>query len=203
MRTGRLQEVAKANTFTKIPKDRIGALIGPEGQIKEAIEKKLSVELAIDSETGDVTITLAKEDEDPSLLFRAKEVVTAIGRGFSPDRAFRLINDEDATLEVIDLRELFGRSLSELQRVKGRIIGQEGKTRRIIEELTEADVSVHGHTVSIIANIEQMEIAREAIQMLLRGSQHSTVYRFLHRKRRELKKKKLELWEKPYERLDQ
>jgi len=194
--------VANTSTFTKIPKDRIGALIGPEGQVKETIEKKLSVRLSIDSETGDITITLATEAQDPSLLFRAKEVVTAIGRGFSPDRAFRLIHDEDAALEVIDLRELFGRSLSDLQRIKGRIIGQEGKTRRIIEELTEADVSVHGHTVSIIANLDQMEVAREAIQMLLRGSQHSTVYRFLHRKRRELKKKKLELWEKPYEALE-
>jgi len=194
--------VAKANTFTKIPKDRIGAVIGPEGQVKETIEKKLGVELSIDSETGDITVTLGTEAQDPSLLFRAKEVITAIGRGFSPDRAFRLIQDEDAVLEVIDLREMFGRSLSDLQRIKGRIIGQEGKTRRIIEELTEADVSVHGHTVSIIANMDQMEVAREAIQMLLRGSQHSTVYRFLHRKRRELKKKKLELWEKPYETLD-
>lgn len=194
--------MARANTFTKIPKDRIGALIGPEGQVKEDIEKRLSIELTIDSETGDVTITLAREDADPSLLFRAKEVVTAIGRGFSPDRAYRLIQDEDAVLEVIDLREIFGRSPSDLQRIKGRIIGQEGKTRRIIEELTEADVSVHGHTVSIIANMDQMEIAREAIQMLVRGSLHSTVYRFLHRKRRELKKKKLELWEKPYEKLE-
>lgn len=193
--------MARASTFTKIPKDRIGALIGPEGQVKATMENRLSVELTIDSETGDVTITLAKEDSDPSLLFRAKEVVTAIGRGFSPDRAYRLISDEDAALEVIDLREIFGRSPSDLQRVKGRIIGQEGKTRRIIEELTEADVSVHGHTVSIIANIDQMDVARQAIQMLLQGSQHSTVYRFLHRKRRELKKKKLELWEKPYETL--
>jgi len=191
--------VAAANTFTKITKDRIGALIGPEGEVKEAIEKELGVELKVDSETGDVEITLKPEAKDPSMLFRAREVVTAIGRGFSPDRAFRLLRDEDAALEIIDLRELFGRSLSDLQRIKGRIIGEGGKTRRIIEELTEADVSVHGHTVSIIANMDQMEVAREAIQMLLRGSVHSTVYRFLNRKRRDLKKKKLELWEKPYE----
>jgi len=92
---------------------------------------------------------------------------------------------------------MFGTSQSELQRVKGRIIGQEGKTRRIIEELTEADVSIHGHTVAIIAGLEEMEVAREAVKMLLRGSMHSTVYRYLHRKRRELKKRKLELWEKP------
>jgi ribosomal RNA assembly protein len=194
--------VSGPSTFVRIPKDRIGALIGPEGRVKERIERQLKLEVTIDSETGDVTLTLAPHAEDPSVLFRAKEVVTAIGRGFAPDRAFRLVQDEEALLEVIDLREIFGRSLSELERVKGRIIGQEGKTRRIIEELTDAEVSVYGHTVSIIADAEEMDIAREAIKMLLQGRQHSSVYRFLHKKRRELKKKKLELWEKPPEELE-
>jgi len=194
--------VAQPSTFVRIPKDRIGALIGPEGRVKERIEKQLSIEMGIDSETGDVTLTLTPNAADPSVLFRAKEVVTAIGRGFAPDRAFRLIQDEDALLEVIDLREIFGRSLSDLQRLKGRIIGQEGKTRRIIEELTDADVSVYGHTVSIIADADEMDIAKEAIRMLLQGRQHSSVYRFLHKKRRELKKKKLELWEKPPEEIE-
>jgi ribosomal RNA assembly protein len=74
-----------------------------------------------------------------------------------------------------------------------------GKTRQIIEELTETNVAVFGHTVSMIGEIEQAQVAREAIQMLVKGSMHSTVYRFLHRKRRDLKKKELELWEKPPE----
>jgi len=194
--------VARPSTFVKIPKDRIGALIGPEGQVKERIEKQMGIEMGIDSETGDVTVTLSPDAEDPSVLFRAKEVVTAIGRGFAPDRAFRLIQDEDALLEVIDLREIFGRSPSDIERIKGRVIGQEGKTRRIIEELTDADVSVYGHTVSIIADPDEMDIAREAVKMLLQGRLHSSVYRFLHGKRRELKKKKLELWEKPPEELE-
>jgi len=194
--------VSRANTFVKVPKDRIGALIGPEGRVKETIEKKLSVELGVDSESGDVTITLTSQAEDPSILFRAKEVVTAVGRGFSPERAFRLLQDEDAVLQVMDLRESVGRSVSDIQRLKGRIIGKEGKTRRIIEELTEVDLSVYGHTISIIGSMDQVEIAREAIQMMLRGSLHATVYRFLHRKRRELKKKKLELWQEPYESIE-
>jgi ribosomal RNA assembly protein len=177
-------------------------LIGPDGRVKERIEKKLRIEIGVDSETGDVTLTLSPNAEDPSVLFRAKELVTAIGRGFAPERGFRLLQDDEALLEVIDLREIFGRSLSELERVKGRIIGQEGKTRRIIEELTDAEVSVYGHTVSIIADAEEMDIAREAVKMLLQGRQHSSVYRFLHKKRRELKKKKLELWEKPPEKLE-
>jgi len=177
----------------------VGVLIGPEGRTKESIEEKLSVELQIDGEAGDVTLTLAKNVEDPTLLFKAKDVVTAIGRGFSPEHAFRLIRDEESALDIIDLRTIFGKSESDIRRIKGRIIGMDGKTRRIIEELTDTNICVYGHTVGIIGNIEQAQAAREAVQMLISGSLHSTVYRFLHRKRRELKKRMLELWEKPPE----
>jgi ribosomal RNA assembly protein len=189
--------VAKTNTFLKIPKERVGVLIGPEGKTKKHAEEKLKVELQIDSEAGDVIITMAQNADDPSTLFKAKDLVTAIGRGFSPEHAFRLVRDEEAVLDVIDLRSAFGKSEADIKRVQGRIIGMEGKTRRIIEELTDTNVSVYGHTVSIIGTVEQVQIAREAIEMLIKGSMHGTVYRFLHRKRRELKKKKLELWEKP------
>ena len=191
--------MAKPSTFIRIPKDRIGALIGPEGKTKKYIEEKLSVELQIESDAGGVTITLSEKAEDPSLLFKAKDVVTAIGRGFSPEHAFRLIRNEDLMLDIIDLRAIFGRSESDIRRVKGRIIGMEGKTRKIIEELTDTNICVYGHTVSIIGGIEQVQAAREAIQMLINGSPHNIVYKILHRKRRELKKKKLELWEKPFE----
>jgi ribosomal RNA assembly protein len=191
--------MAKPNTFIKIPAERVGVLIGPEGTTKKNIEGKLSVGLEIDSQSGDVTITLAEEATDPSLLFKAKDVVTALGRGFSPEHAFRLIRDEETMLDVIDLRTVFGRSEADIKRVKGRIIGMNGKTRNIIEELTGTNVAVYGHTVSIIGTIEEAEVAREAVQMLVKGSLHATVYRFLHRKRRELKKKMLEIWEKPPE----
>jgi len=189
--------VARANTFLKIPRERVGVLIGPEGKTKKHVEEKLKVELQIDSEAGDVTIMMAEKADDPSMLFKAKDLITAIGRGFSPEHAFRLVRDEEAMLDLIDLRSVFGKSDADIKRVQGRIIGTNGKTRRIIEELTDTNVSVYGHTVCIIGTVEQLQIAREAIEMLVKGSMHGTVYRFLQRKRRELKKKKLELWEKP------
>ena len=184
--------------YVKIPGDRIGALVGPDGSVKSAIERKLSVDLQVDSETGTVQITLPSTVEDPTVLFRAKEVVTAIGRGFAPNHAFRLLGDDETVFEVIDLRESVGRSRSDLKRLKGRVIGKEGKTRRIIEELSEANISVYGHTISIIGYPNQVAIAREAVSMLIKGSLHGTVYRFLHKKRRELKKQRLQLWEPTY-----
>jgi ribosomal RNA assembly protein len=177
----------------------VGVVIGPEGRTKKSIEDKLSVELQIDSEAGDVNILMKEGATDPSMLFSAKDVVTALGRGFSPEHAFRLIRDEQAVLDILDLRVVFGKSEADIKRVKGRIIGMNGKTRGIIEELTDANVAVYGHTVAIIGTMDQLQVAREAIEMLIKGSMHGTVYRFLHRKRRDLKKKKLELWEKPPE----
>lgn len=197
--TGGLRVLAMTSVFVKIPKDRVGVLIGPEGKTRRNIEDRLSVQLQIESDSGDVTVTLAKDAKDPSLLFKTKDVVTAIGRGFSPEHAFRLIRDADAILDVIDLRTVFGRSESDIRRIKGRIIGMNGKTRRTIEELTDTNVAVYGHTVSIIGTFDQIQVARNAVQMLIDGSQHHSVYRYLQKKRRDLKKKMLEIWEKPSE----
>ncbi len=187
-----------SKAYIKIPRDRIGALVGPDGSVKALIERKLSVDLDVDSEAGAIQITLLATAEDPTVLFRAKEVVTAIGRGFAPDHAFRLLDDDEIVFDVIDLREIVGKSPSDLKRLKGRVIGKEGKTRKIIEELSGANISVYGHTIAIIGYPDQAAIAREAVSMLIRGSLHGTVYRFLHKKRRELKKQRLQLWEPTY-----
>jgi ribosomal RNA assembly protein len=184
------------DTFVRIPKERVGILIGPEGRVKQHIEERMHVKLDVDNE-GSITIILTEQAQDPSVMLRAKDVVTAIGRGFPPETAFRLIRNEDDIFDLIDLRLIFGRSESDMKRIKGRIIGTEGKTRRLIEELSEADVVVYGHTVGIIGSFEQADTARNAVQMIIDGCQHHTVYKYLQRKRSELKKEKLELWEKP------
>lgn len=184
--------------LVKIPKERVGVLIGPEGKTKQYIEEQLQVKLDIDKE-GSVTVALQESCIDPSLLLRAKDLVTAIGRGFPPETAFRLIRNQDDIFDLIDLRVIFGRSESDIRRIKGRIIGSEGKTRKLIEELTEADVVVYGHTVGIIGSYTEADAARNAIQMFIDGCEHHTVYAYLQRKRTELKKEKLKLWETPPE----
>ena len=191
--------MSRPSSFVRIPKERVGVLIGPEGKVKHDIEERLQVKLEIESEGGGVEIILPENAPDPTIIFRAKDVITAIGRGFSPDEAFRLIRNEDAVFDFTDLRTIFGRSESDIRRVKSRIIGMNGKTRRTIEELTEADMVVYGHTVGFIGTFEQVDAARNAVQMIIQGSEHHTVYAFLQKKRRELKKQELELWEKPDE----
>ena len=79
-------------------------------------------------------------------------------------------------------------------RVKGRIIGKDGKSRALLEELTETQISVYGHTVAYIGHVENLQVAREAILMLVRGAFHKTVWNFLYAYRRKMKKDRGELW---------
>lgn len=188
-------KISSPRLFVRIPGERIGVLVGPDGRIKKYIEDKLSVQLHVESGAGGVTIVLNENATDPSTLFTAKDTVSAIGRGFSPEHAFRLIRNDDEIFDYVDLRSIFGRSDSDIRRVKGRIIGSNGKTRRLIEELTETSLVIYGHTIGIIGPYTQVEVARNAVQMIIKGSQHTTVYKFLQRKRSDLKKQKLDLWE--------
>src|SRR5437879_12101070 len=102
-----------------------------------------------------------------------------MGGGSSEDRGSRLL-DEDAYFEVLDIKD-FAHSKNRVAQIRARLIGTRGKTRQIIEELTGVEVSVWGHTVAIIGGAFEMAIAREALVMLLRGSEHKTVYRFRKR----------------------
>lgn len=176
----------------KIPLERVGVLIGREGKVKEMIEKSCNVRLDIDGENGDILIkgNASIEDMEP---FKAVELVTAIARGFSPDRAKRLFED-GVMLQTIDLKE-YTRSRGSLERVKGRLIGSNGKARRLIEELSGAYISIYGHYVALIGKEEEIKPATDAILMLLHGSEHSSVYNMLQNARRRAKEDRMRLWE--------
>ena len=151
------------------------------------------VELIVESETGNVEIVLSADHPDVSVIFTVSNIVKAIGRGFSPSRAFLLAN-EDMDLSIIDLEEYAGPSENAQGRLRGRIIGKEGKSRTLIEELTETQLSVYGNTVAIIGHFEALPAANEAVMMLIRGSFHKTVWNYLYAYRRRIKKERGELW---------
>jgi ribosomal RNA assembly protein len=166
----------------RVPKDRIAVLIGSDGETKKVLERDLGVKLLIDSKEGDVTLI----GEEALSLYTGKEIVRAIARGFNPQTALLLLK-QDYAFELIDLSE-YSKHQNHHQRLKGRIIGTQGKTRHIIEEATESFISIYGKTVGIISPIENILIAKQAVHNLLTGSPHSSVYRWLDKKRREMKR---------------
>lgn len=167
----------------RIPNDRIGAIIGKGGETRRELEETLNVTLEIDSQTGIVSIT---NEEDVLAEIRSIDIIKAIGRGFSPERARKLLEDEEMVLDLIDISDAAD-TPQKLARIRGRIIGRNGKAREQIENMTGTEISVYGKTVGIIGLTDQVLDAHTAVSMLINGSDHNSVFNYLDRKRKDAK----------------
>jgi ribosomal RNA assembly protein len=168
----------------RVPSDRIGTIIGHNGETKKMLIEMTGVRMDIDGE-GEVLIHDDKA-KDPLMVLKLMDVVRAIGRGFSPERAMKLFQD-DEYFEVVDLKEFVSGRPNQLSRVRGRIIGHGGRTRELIEDLAGVSMSIYGNTVAIIGSSVSLPVAKHAVEMLLNGSEHSTVYRYLENQRPRLR----------------
>jgi arCOG04150 universal archaeal KH domain protein len=184
----------KPRMYVNIPQERLGAVIGEEGSVKMEISRRLGVSITIDTENSVAVIEPEAEGTPPVNVVKASEIVKAIAYGFTPDKAMSLLNEEYILL-VVDLKEFVGDRENHLRRVKGRIIGEGGRARRTLEELTGTHIVVGEHHVAIIGEYERAMAAKEAIEMLAQGRMHSTVYKRLNTLMRDVRRReKLKFW---------
>ncbi len=162
----------------KIPKDRVSVLIGKKGEIKRLIQKKLDLKLKIDSETGVIIL----EGDDGLNVYTGKIIVHAIARGFNPEIALTLL-EENNTFELIDITEYSKKSKNRLIELKSRVIGTEGRAKKTIEKIANVEICVYGKTIGIIGESKKVDIAKKAIEKLLSGSKHGNVYYFLEKQK--------------------
>lgn len=156
--------------LVKIPRDRLGVVIGSEGQTKKRIERKSRTEIDIQGNSAEIT-------GNAQDVIRASEVVKAIARGFHPEKALLLLK-EDYMLDIISLK---GKTKKTQKRLLGRVIGKGGRTRKRIQDLTHTCVAVYGKTVAIIGKKGDVDRARESVERLLKGRTHGAVYRYMER----------------------
>ncbi|HSB46629.1 MAG TPA: KH domain-containing protein [Candidatus Bilamarchaeum sp.] len=169
--------------FVKIPVERVKVLLGPGQSVKKKLEKRCNVELIVDAE-GEVEI-----EGQPSDIFFARDVIKAIGRGFGPDAALKLLT-HDFGLYIIPLKE-FTSSENAMSRIKGRVIGEKGKIKGQIEEATDSYLSIYGNTIAIISRIDTMEYAKEAVGMIIDGARLTSVLGYLAKAKREIMESRL------------
>jgi ribosomal RNA assembly protein len=163
----------------KIPKERIAVLIGKKGETKRKISRLTKTRIQVSSKEGDIVI----DGEDGLNIYTAKKIINAIGRGFNPEIALNLL-EENNDIEIINIQEFSRNARNDLTRIKSRLIGRDGKVRKLIEQLANVDISIYGKTISIIGNYNHLNMARHAIINLLNGSKHGNVYGYLEKQRK-------------------
>jgi len=167
MQTGAMLETIR------IPKTRIAVLVGKQGSAKKRIERLTQAVIEVNSATGEVNV----ESNTP---YAATTIVRAIGRGFSPDMAITLL-DDNTLLEVLKLEDYLHKGQYDVK--KARVIGSKGRVREELAKKTECAIAITGKTISIIGSVENISLCRRAIEMLLEGASHKNVYDFIARKR--------------------
>jgi ribosomal RNA assembly protein len=164
---------------TKIPYDRVKYL----KQVLNQLKNKLNDEVLIEINDNEILI----KSQDSWLAYKVKKVVEAIGRGFNIEKAELLLSDEYG-FESLNISDLIrSKAPNQLERVRARIIGTKGRAKRNLEALGDCFIEVKGKTVSFISDIESINDVKEALEMLIRGSPHSRVYRWLEQKKKQRK----------------
>lgn len=158
--------------FVRIPEERLKILRKNKSLIKQ-LESLAEVKIGLNEE-------VSIETEDSLKLLRTKEIIKAFGRGFEFKDALNLL-DESYQLEIINIKDFSGKSKSRLITLRGRLIGRRGKTKNIIEKYTNTKITIYGKTISILGKWDDIMIAKKAVRMILSGSKHTSVYKFLER----------------------
>jgi len=156
--------------------------IGKIKKNKEKLEKALNVKISFSGKNVNVSGKAVDE-------YVACQVLEALTLGFTTNEAL-LLQEEDCILEKIHIKDLTKRH--DLQRIRGRIIGTKGKTKEIIENLSNCLVCIHDNTIGIIGQAEDIERAMQGVKSIIQGSKQSKVYSYLERERGKAKKEQFE-----------
>jgi len=183
-----------ARTYEPVPPESFENVKEGLRQVMGELRRRLGVRLTLDESNSRVLIE-AEGEGDAANVLRARDIVRAIAIGFSPQDALQLL-DEDYVLVVVDVTQVVGDKESHLRRVLGRVIGENGRARRTLEEITGTKIVVNDRgLVGIIGDYERSQIAKHGVELLVQGRMHATVYRRLESMMRELKRREsTELW---------
>jgi ribosomal RNA assembly protein len=156
----------------KINKRRLPVVIGNNGSTKKDLERKCNVSLDIESSSAEIIIS----SNNYYNVYISKKIINAIARGFSPEHAFKLLND-NFNLDIISIKDFTGKNEKRINQIKGRVIGKDGKFKIYLETKFGCFISVFGNTVSIISRSEDINSIREIIEVLLKGQKHTSAFK--------------------------
>ncbi|MFA5174123.1 MAG: KH domain-containing protein [Candidatus Pacearchaeota archaeon] len=155
--------------------EELGKIIQNKNKLEESLDIKIT------NKGKNIFVDGSPENE-----FIALEILEALSCGFTLDCALQLKNEENL-LQILNIKDITKRR--DLETVKGRIIGTQGKTLRTIYNLTDCNIAVKENKVGIIGHAEDIEDAIQSIESLIHGSKQGNVYARLEKQK---KKKRMD-----------
>lgn len=145
--------------------DKIVRIIKNRKKLEDTLEVK------INNNGKQVTIDGPAQNE-----FIAQQVLEALDYGIPYTEAIS-IKTENRILETVNIKEYAKQN--NLERVRGRVIGQGGKVLKTLSTLTDSSIELKENTVAIVTDPENMQRVTEALIAIIKGAKHGAVYKEL------------------------
>lgn len=117
--------------------------------------------------------------------FLAEKIIRAVDFGFDVEDAV-LLSNEDYSLQFLNIKDHTKKK--NLQEVRSRVIGANGRAKGTIEELTGAIIVVHDNQIGIIVSSSHLDSVVQALVSLIGGSKHANVFAYLEKQNKLLNK---------------
>ena len=160
--------------LVRIPEERASVILKNGKKDLRKIEDLLHAQIKA-SKAGEIEVSCA----DPLEELKTYEIIKAIGRGFCLQEALRLLEDNSG-LQIISIKD-YTNTQDSIIRLKGRIIGKNGKIKQFLERELDINICVYGKTVSLIGNYNNIEIARQIVELLLKGGSYAAMRKLIEK----------------------
>lgn len=162
------EEISKKISLQKEEAERVA-------NAKDLIEEELNVKI---EREGNILKIMASKDQIEDIL-KGEEILRALKWGFPPQTALKL-RKSNFDFQTVDLKRFRG----DLNRIKSRVIGRNGKTKKKIQGVTNTSIIISKRHVVVLGGYEGLKMAIQAIKMIASGRRQQDVYQWLHREKR-------------------
>ena len=155
-------------------------------KVKDIIKNKEKLEQKLNGKIHIIEKTLTLET-DPFNEYEAQRVFDALNLGFSVEKSLRVLDEETGFIKI-NIKDYA--NTKNLEVVRSRLIGTNGRTKKTIEEITKCNVSIHDNLVGIVGPAEVIESALTAVTNIIKGTKQANAYKYLERINSQKKGKK-------------
>ncbi|NAZ26168.1 MAG: hypothetical protein GU343_01335 [Nanoarchaeota archaeon] len=121
-------------------------------------------------------------------LYKFDKFIKGLKAGFDIKKLLNILDNDWDILEI-DLKQVFEKKINHIIRIKGRIIGEEGKVLEELRKRTNADIIIKDKYIYILGDNISLQSAYEGIKRIIKGEKHNTVFNYLDKYIKDLRNK--------------
>ncbi|ORY28053.1 putative chaperone [Naematelia encephala] len=162
-----------------VPPHRMAPLKREWVNLYTPMVEQLGLQVRMNVKRRAVELKTSGHTVDSGAVQKGADFVKAFALGFDVNDALALLRLDDLYLDSFEIKDVKNLHGDHLSRAIGRIAGEGGKTKFVIENASRTRIVLAETHIHILGSVQNIKIARDAIVSLILGSPPGKVYNHL------------------------